>query len=144
MIERAGPSIPMASYLPRPEHIQPGGFHVYTKEELDRVQHSYEESKMGHVMPPPLYSEASNLSARGSIDHIDTRLEELLRDQVLPPHFFFKTPTQWSTKWFQTIEQQGYTPTPVYPKPKDANEGQSNHFREVFQREPELFGILDM
>jgi hypothetical protein len=80
MIDRTGQGVPMPSYLPRPDHIQPGAFHVYTKDELDRVQHSYEESKKGHAMPPPLYNEASNLSARGSIDQIDSRLEELLRD----------------------------------------------------------------
>ena len=80
MMERAAQSIPMTSYLPKPDNVQPGVFHVYTKEEIDRVQHSYEESKRGHAMPPPLYSDASNVSARGSIDTIDARLEELLRD----------------------------------------------------------------
>ena len=37
---------------------------------------------------------------------------DLIQDQMLPPHFFFKTPAQWSTKWYMNLEQS--LPEQVY------------------------------
>jgi hypothetical protein len=34
------------------------------------------------------------------------KIDELMKDQVLPPNFFFKTPLNWQFNWFRNFEPQ--------------------------------------
>ena len=54
-----------------------------------------------------IINEENSINIKTSQPQVEDQLlnlEKLLKDQVLPPSFFFKMPLNWQTNWHKTFE----------------------------------------